>query len=257
MSVISPVAESDAMPEENTKKPKGRLLRKLKKYILYGAVSLVFIILAANAIWLRSGSNNWELAIDKDGVKVYTLKSPGSSVVKFKGVTKYKYTLSQMLLSFNDDSYTGEDCGKYMPGCVEYRFLKPWDPKRMSNTQYWRFGLGGPFADREMVLLGTVFQDKETKEVVLENIAVPNEIPPNDCCVRLTHMHNIWRYTPVGNGELQVEYTQDFDLGGFFPDFLLSLGASQVHMTLHTFLPELIESKEAYATAKVDFIEDY
>lgn len=231
-------------------------IKKGLKYLLFGASFFISAVSLLNLAWITSGSNRWELEIDRNGTQVYYLKSPGSSVNKFKGVTHYKYTYSHMLSAFIDPHLV-DNCAEMVAGCVEYKFLRPWDSRFMANTQYWRAKLFPPFADREIILNGKIYQDKQTKEILLENSAAPNVIPPNDCCVRLSHMHNTWHYTPLGNGEVEVVYIQDFDMGGFFPGFLLSFGAEQVYKLLHTDIPALLEKKEEYRNAKLDFIEEY
>lgn len=234
----------------------GRTAGKYLKYLWLGAASIVLTGVVLNWLWVMSGSNEWELEIDRDGVQVYSLKTPGDGNVMFKGVTQYDYSYSQMLAAFIDDESFAKDCGKLSAGCVEYRFLKPWDPRLMTNTQYWRTQLFFPFANREVVVSGRIRQDKDTKELLLENSAAPSLIPPNECCVRITHLHNTWRYTPQENGRVKIEYVQNLDAGGLFPDFLSAFGAEMVHALLHTDIPKLLDN-DKYRNAKLDFIEEY
>jgi hypothetical protein len=178
--------------------------------------------------------------------------------MKFKGVTRYSYTYSQMFAMFIDDSSFADSCEKLVEACVEYRFISKWNPQLLTNAQYWRMDFPFPFTDREMVLNGKIYQDPETKVVLLENSAAPNLIPTTDCCVRVSHLHNTWRYTPVGNGQVEVEYINDVDLGGFFPDFLVSLaGVDETYKLLHNIIPNLLDNMEQYRDKKLDFIVEY
>lgn len=235
-------------------KPKSKLMKVLK-YFVFGMLYLTIGLVFLNWIWMSTGSNEWELEIDEDGTQVYSLKSPGSSNVKFKGITTYDYTYSHMLSLYIDEAYTGK-CEDLVPGCVEYEFLNSWDPQKLTNTQYWRIKAFFPFSDREMVLNGKIRQNPETKEILLENTAAPNIIEPNDCCVRVTHLHNTWRYIPLESGGVRVEYIQDFDLGGFFPDFMISLGAAGVYQLMHTEIPKFLDD-DTLRNASLDFIEEY
>jgi hypothetical protein len=229
----------------------GFATRKYLKYFWMAAASVVFVYIALVRLWVMSGSGEWELEIDRDGVQVYSMKVPGDSVVLFKGVSDYHgFTYSQMLAAFNDETFL-EDCGKLSPGCLEYRFLKPWNPDLMRNTQYWRTELFFPFANREVVVNGSIRQDERTGDVLLENVAAPSLIPPNECCVRITRLHNTFRHIPLENGGIRLEYTQNFDAGGFFPDFLTTFGAEGVHSFLRTDLPALWKT---YENVELDFI---
>ena len=236
------------------KAPK-RAWKYLKTFWVWTA-SIVFTCLVMERFWVMSGSSQWKLEIDRDGTQVYSMKVPGDSIVKFRGVTQYGYTYSHMLSAFIDAESFTKDCGKLAAGCVEYRFLKPWDPQHMTNTQYWRTELGGPFQNREVVVNGKIFQDKDTKVILLENSAAPSLIPPNDCCVRISQLHNTWKYTPLANGKVEVEYIQNFAGGGFIPDFLLAFGAEPVFQLMHVDIPKLLDN-EKYRRAKLDFIEEY
>ncbi len=251
MEAITSMPDVESVPTVKAK-PK----YKLVTWIFYICASLAILSVVINVVWKASGTNRWVLDIDKDGTQVYSLKTPGSSLIKFKGVTKYKYSYGHMLSAFIDDKFT-DNCEDFAPGCLEYKFIKPWDNHLQKNSQYWKFKLFPPFADREIVLNGTVYQDPKTKEILLENSAAPNLLPLNDCCVRITHLHNTWRYTPLKDGEVEVEFIQDFDLGGFFPDFLINLGASQVYNMMHTAIPKLLDSRERYRNIKFEFIEEY
>ena len=54
------------------------LSRRPLKVLWLGAISLMGIFFMARLIWTFSGSNQWEFHSEKNGVKVYTLKAPGS-----------------------------------------------------------------------------------------------------------------------------------------------------------------------------------
>ncbi len=233
--------------------PKKRVL----KVMLSGIVALIVISFIWHFAWIMTGSNEWELKIDKNGTMVYTLKAPGSVMKKFRGVKNYRYSLNNMISPFVDESDDiQKNCDKWLPGCTEYKILKRLDSKSLSNLQLWKFKIFFPFAPREMLLQGQIYQDTLTKEIVIENIAVPNKIDQNKGYVRLTHLHNMWHYTPQKSGEIQVEFTQDFEMGGFFPSILMNLAGTQaVYKILDQDLPKQF-ALEKYRTAKLDFIQE-
>jgi len=242
-------------PSNSTPATKKNKFKTLLKFLGLGLPILVTIVFISNWIWNMSGSNQWKLEIDKNGTKVYTLKTPGCSVKKIKGVTRYKQTLSHIVAPFLDEDIQ-KNCSEWAPGCQEYKLLQPWNPQLQSNLQLWKFGLFPPFSDREILLHGEMHQDKKTKEVTIENMAAPNSIPPNDDTVRVTHFHNIWHYTPLANGEVVVEFVQDVDMGGSFPALLSNLGGpAQVYKMLQEDVPKAL-NKEKYKDTKFDFIDE-
>ena len=190
--------------------------KRIGRILLFGAASLIILITLAQVIWRASGSNDWKLKIDRNGTRVYTLKSPGNNMILVKGVTKWKYTLSQCVAPFFDESIQ-EDPGKWLPMCTEYKILKQQRfPGLQTNLQLYKWDFPFPFSPREVLVQGQVNQNPETKEIVLENIAVQNAIPRNDGYVRTGHHHNIWRFTPQKNGEVMVEFFNGYEFRRFF-----------------------------------------
>lgn len=231
-------------------------LRRWSWFFLLALAFLLSSLFIANWLWTISGSNQWELKIDENGTQVYTLKTPGSPILKIKGVTASKeFTLSNHLAPFIDESIQ-EDCGKWVEGCTDYKILKPFDATTGTNVTMWTTTLFAPFQPREFLLQGQLSQDPKTKVVTLENIGVPNRLPPHDCCVRLSHFHNVWHYIPESDGTVRVEFISDVDLGGAFPGFLINLGGpSEIHKMLSVENPKLLRH-EKYRNAVLNFIDE-
>lgn len=252
--ITTPMAEPVA--QASTRKAGPSRLRRYLKNTVLALMFLVTLSFVANWLWTMSGSNQWELKIDEGGTQVYTLKAPGATMLKIRAVMQTKeFTLSNHLAPLLDTTIQ-DDCAKWVPGCLSYKILQPWNPATKSNVTMWTLGMPGPFSPREILLQGQLTQDPVSKVLTLENIAVPNKIAPNDCCVRLSHVHNVWRYTPVGDGNIKVEFVNDMDMGGAFPKFLLNLGApGEIHKMLTVDNPKLLR-QEKYRNARLDFIDE-
>ena len=230
-------------------------LKKPIKTVLLGAAALITLGYAAILAWTMSGSNKWELEIDKNGVQVYSFKAPGSYGKQFKGVTRAKYTQSQIVAALMLDNGSLENCKEWIAECVELQVLEAYNSKDQGDSVLWTLELLPPlFKNREYVIKSRAAQDPQTKVVSIDIMSAANKVPLNDCCVRINHIHNRWQLTPVDKGELEVQLVQDFSMGGFFPDFLLNLGvAEETYKLFHDQLPGLL-SKEKYRAAKFDYI---
>lgn len=236
--------------------PKSRTrLRKVLKTTALVLLSLCTLAFLSSWLWTVSGSNQWALKIDKEGTQIYTLKSPGSPLLKTRGVWQSKeFTLNNHLAPFFDDSIQ-ENCQKWLPECLSYQILESWDPKTGRNITMWTLALPPPFSPREILLEGSLSQDPVTKVVTIENIAVPNALPRNDCCVRVEHFHNVWHYTPLADGTVKVEFLSDWDMGGAFPTLLLNLGGpNEVYKALTQTNPEFLR-QDKFRNARFDFID--
>ncbi len=191
--------------EKSTTKPKKRF-RKLLKFLLIGLAILIIAGLVGHWIWVSSGSNQWEKTLEKDGVVVHTLKKQGKFVLQMKATKRFKSKLSAFVSVMQDHD------AMCTHGCIEAKVLKKEDSHLLST--FTRFDLPFPFQDREWVLENHFAQDSSTKEIIYKIIAVPDIVPENKGFVRIRHFNNCWRFIPVGNGEVDVEWISDMDQGG-------------------------------------------
>lgn len=228
--------------------PQKNKFKKVLKYLLFGTSSLIAILFLLNWIWMMSGSNQWKLEREKDGVKVYTLKSPGSRFIKVKAIGRIRSTLAGIVRLAIEPSC--EDVG-----CYDQRLIARIDSLPGYYYYTFRFDLPFPFATREFVILTTFSQNPQSKEIFIDIIATPNKIPPDECCVRVAQMHNTWRFTPLENGEVDVEFVADTDPGGGVPYFLTNLGAPSGSYDILIRLQEIL-NKEKYQNAKIDYVQE-
>lgn len=240
-------ADSAAAP----KKIKSPLWKKL--YFAFSLFLLAAVV--AHFSWVASGSAQWELAKDEDGVKVYTLKAPGDALLKVRTVMEGDYTLTQLTSQHIVDDNL-DTCRAWVPGCKEFTRIQNFDPVRGYDKDMWRLDFPGPFDDRELLITTIYEQNKQTKQVALDVVAIPNALPHTPGVVRVERMHNRWTFTPKPNGKIEVALIQDNDLLGFFPYFLINfIIADESHKFFATELRTSLK-KEKYVNAKLDFIDD-
>lgn len=238
--------------ENDPVKPKKR--KKFFKYLLIGLGSIIGILLVYNWYWTSSGSSEWELEIDKDGVKVYSLKAPGDDVVKYRSIIRGKYTLSQLAAPHLLD-HNLATCKEWFENCIGCKIIEPFDTIRQYDVSLWTLEFPSPFAPRELLINTSVTQD-ENKVVTIDVVAVPNAVEPNEGKVRVERMHNVWKFTPLENGMSECELTQDISLGGYFPKFLMNMAGTDANFTfMKDELPKFLE-KEKYRNATFPFIEE-
>ena len=221
------------------------------KVLLTGIVTVTLALVAAHYVWKYSGSNEWKFVNEANGVRVYALKAPGSTLEQFKGVTRIKAPLHAVMATMTDTST--EACREFVPGCVSGRILQPWDPQKHSFIQAYRLMLPKPMVPRDLVIRSSFSQDPKTKALFVECDALPDLLPPDPCCYHITHMHNSWRYTPVGNGELELEFRSNYDIG--LPYFLVNhAGPSGIPQ----FLPKLAKvfNRDKYQHTEFAFVRE-
>lgn len=226
-------------------KPKSRT-RKLMKFLVLGSVSLLALLFVARFIWVVSGSNQWEFFGEKNGVKVYTLKSPGSDLIQAKGIFRVHATLASVVKLLREPD-TCKDIG-----CVESYVIERVDEQL--EYSHFRVNFRPPFRPRDFVVRSQVYQSPHTGEVLVEFVAAPGKAPLNDCCLRVNVMNNTWRLTPVENGQVEIEYVLNMNEGGFIPDILLNMTHPKMLFNLRGL--QALLNKDKLQTAKLDFIKE-
>lgn len=221
--------------------------RKLGRVLWLGAISVVVILFFGGLAWRYSGSNQWELVDERNGVKVYSLKSPGSDLTQVKGVVRVRSTLGGLVQFMGD----ADVCDDY--GCYDVKTIDAWDEKLQYGS--FRVNFPRPFKPREFVIRTQVHQNPKTKEVVLEYAAAPEKAPLDDCCFRVTNMNNSWRFKPVGNGIVEAEYHMNMNEGGFIPAVMLNRVRPKVVYRVLATLQKLLD-KHAPHLPKADFIAE-
>lgn len=183
-----------------------------KKALLRGALALIAVAMLAQLTYTYSGSNQWENLGERKGVTVYAMKSPGSNVKKFKAIWKVRSTLSKFVM------FAKEEDSDLTIGYFDMHDIE----NRGDQLQWtsWKQRMPAPLKPREFVIKNEFSQDPATHALVYNVTADPNKLPPDDCCVRLTLMTNSWTLTPIGHGELEVEWFVDMDMGGVLPYFM-------------------------------------
>lgn len=232
---------------DSTKPPKS-FLKKILMFLMFSLLAIFAVLVVMHFVWKNSGSDQWELEKTIDGTQVYSLKSPGSVLKKYKVIGQFKAKLGPIMKVMRDPSACDD------VGCYESYIIETVEYPRLVYYTF-RYPMPSPFKPREYVVLSEFHQDDKTKEIYVDYKSAVDKLPPNDCCVRVTHMHNIWKFIPQENGNVQVEFIMDHDPGGFVPYFLVNMGMSE---EIHSNIPDLQEvlDKEKYKNAKVDYVQE-
>jgi len=187
----------------------GTRFATFRKFLVRAALALVAVGLISHVVWVHSGSGQWKLIRDEDGIQIYSLKDPGSALLKFRGVTRVKTSLTSSVFLYRGDETTNEDFG----GQNFKIFDRVETPKMYMAYFSVEQPMPPPLGTKEMVSMLNYAQDPKTGEVLINVQAAPSAKPPTPGTSRVTYLNNLFRLTPMGNGEVQWEITGDVDLG--------------------------------------------
>lgn len=183
-----------------------------------GAVAVA--LLGAHIAWTNSGSNEWQLVSDQEGIKISALKSPGYSLMKYKVNVRFDSELPEVLFMLTD-----LDTGKDFGASDIKRIEEVATPSLFYAYDTYKLTLPKPFGKVEVVLLNQCYEDPKTKQYHINIYAAPNRIPRDGAVPRVVHLSNNWTLTPVAGG-VDVESVSEMDLG--LPYLLANLAMPEV-----------------------------
>src|SRR5437588_441207 len=106
------------------------------KAVAIGSVIVIAGLVAGHFAWKYSGSNQWTFEREKNGIKVYSLKTPGRCLKDWKAVTRVKTTLNGALAAMTTTKT--EDCAEFNPNCVSIQSIRPWSAQNLSGIHLYR-----------------------------------------------------------------------------------------------------------------------
>lgn len=228
--------------------------RRVGRFLLRALLALIVIAIAAHFTWKSAGSNQWKKVGERKGVVIYSMKSPGSSIEKFKAVWTIHSRLSKFVMWVSDTSNDkSKGSMRSRTGLYDLKILESQGERVRWSA--WKQPLAKFLMTREFVIRTELSQDPQTRVLLYTVKAVPDRIPPNECCVRIQTMDNSWTLTPLKDGDIHVEWFCNMDLGGAVPYALQNTFQPYGMLQFAPGVEHFLE-REKYRDAKYDWIQD-
>lgn len=193
-----------------TKKAGGKLAKLIK---ITGVVGV--LLLVAHVGWVNSGSSQWEPVSDKDDIRVWSMKTPGQKMKKYKVEVLTKSDCSDFVFYMSDIN-TGYDVGASELKRIEEVSDDP------SYLVYDTYKLDmRAFGTLDVVIVNHYEQDPKTGVVQVNVHAAANKIPLDPKFWRIKHLSNNFTCTPLPQGGTKIQLFSEMDLG--IPYFLQNL----------------------------------
>lgn len=182
------------------------------------AVGVVFLL---GGIVLSTAAQDWELAKNKDGIKVYTKELEHSSIDAFKGVMYVKTTVERMdFILHNLDQHK-----EIFPDTEELKILERGEDWLI---QYSLTNAPWPADDRDGIYKMTFSRDQKTGALYSIGKSMPDYLPEKESVVRIPHSISQWRVIPEKDGLMMIEYEVEAKPGGNIPDWLANTATTEV-----------------------------
>ena len=172
----------------------------------------VLCALLLSAHFTCAVAEDWKLARDENGIKVYLSQPIGSDYQSFRGVARIKADIPT--LSRLQENLT--IACKWLYACADMRLLKVDGNK---TFVYLTTDLPAPASVRDMVLqVQTELLDNGT--VIRHLSAIKGMEPEVDGVIRVNELHGEWIMVPRGERETEVTYQMQADPAGAIPAWL-------------------------------------
>jgi hypothetical protein len=157
-------------------------------------VGLALLLLAS----VGSQASEWELARDRNGIKVWTRDEPGYPIRAFKAVTTVDSSLSGLVNLIMDTERVSEWAYRILRVEVLAR-----DDVAATFVIRTETDFPWPLSNRDVVLAGQIVQDEKTGVVMIRSRST-GQYPVNPDFVRMPDMVGDWIFRPLGGGKVEV-----------------------------------------------------
>jgi hypothetical protein len=191
---------------------------------------------------------DWKLAKEKDGIKGYTRDNDKTHYKEYKTVSTYKTTLSALTALYCDLN----NHKVWMSDIMSATKIKS-----VSNTDWftrYEIKFPWPMDNRDAVYHIQLIQDPSTKIVNITFTSAPDSYPKQKDFIRLDISSGAWKFTPKGNGIIEIE-TNGYTDPGNIPAWIVNMFLIESPMKTIMNMRKELETPQ-YKNAKVDFIQN-
>ena len=172
---------------------------------------------------IGASAADWKSSGETDGVQIYSKSEPGESLKYFKGVTRIKAPMKNVLAVI----LVRETFPEWFYNMLEDSTLSSDNPDS-SYCYIWIKGVW-PTDDRDTVARVTVNQDPQTLAVAITaRSAEQHRVPAKKDRVRIQTLYSGFTVKPISADETEVQLEGMADPAGNIPAFVTNMVASDL-----------------------------
>ncbi len=173
------------------------------------AIALALFLVVSQVVYAQKA---WDLALDKDGIKVYLPKDLSSGQA-FRASCTVDATLDGAIQMIRN----ARNYPSWISNIIEAKTVKVLNDK--SFIVWYKIDMPPGFDDRDIVLLNTIESSPDQTVILLKS--VPGAYPESQTVKRIEKAHGYWLFRKKSNGKLFVEYQFYTDMGINFPQWIV------------------------------------
>ncbi len=185
---------------------------------------------------IASAEESWKLEKDKNGIKVWTRKTPNSQLKEFLVSTTLNTTPERMVSFLKNVPQYDQWMFKVQPGSSKIL-------KKVSDDDFYTYLIiDAPLIKSREAISHMVFKEPDAKgNIIISFEGAPNLIPLNDNYVRIPVIKAYFKIDPLENGKVQLTHQAFSSPGGIIPDFLVNMGAVEAPFYMFSKIKEMIQ----------------
>jgi hypothetical protein len=160
-----------------------------------------------------NGQKNWEVAVEQEGITVYTRDVNGSSMKATKSVLTIDVGKEDVAEALKDV----ESQHEWMATIIESRMLD--QISRNEYYAYYKADAPWPVSQRDIVSHYKV-KEKSSGEILFNVKGAPDYIDEKEGIVRIQNATSLWRILPQKGKSVKVIYRYHAEPGGSIPSWL-------------------------------------
>ena len=198
---------------------------------------------------LLGQDGGWSLVNDENSVQAYVKESPDNPFKIVRVHTQCKTTFSALISLIKDaDNHHNWIYANSLSQIKDKRGAFHWVYYGVSNAPW-------PVSDRDLVSKIELAQDTVSGVITIVSRGVPNYLPKKEGLVRVPKLYSKWTFTPMNNGDIDIEFFLIIDLGGNIPAWLVRDAISNGPFNTLVSLREEIQ-KPIYKEAHLKYITE-
>jgi hypothetical protein len=157
-------------------------------------------------------AEDWQLAKDEDGIRIYLSEVQGSKYKAYRGVTTIKSDVASLRALQEDVKGSCE----WIHACAEQSLLKH---EGAESWIYTRFEMPWPVTARDSIL-HVVTVENADGSLVRKLDGQPQYRSAEKDFVRVASLEGAWTFVPKADGMVEVTYQVHTEPGGSVPSWL-------------------------------------
>ncbi len=210
--------------------------------------NLLFTFLIVSSGFAQK-TDDWKLARDQEGVKIYLRSVKGLGTKEVLGFTQVPATLGSLVSMVKDP----ENHHTWIYANKEARFLKI-----ISDLEWVYYNISEapwPVRNRDLITHAKLEQDKDSYVVRIDSEGWPDYIPANKKLVRIAMLKSLWIFTPKSNGIIDIRFELSIDLGGDIPAWLVNFAIDKGPFNTLLNIAEVVKT-DRYRNKVLDYIRE-